>query len=238
MDQQRAQELLDSTIAQIFGYKNPFTLEQFMAKFAFDIRLPQAVHDSTDNTLTWAQSTNPTKFIRMDKARGIELAGASQETDFLRPARPLEAMDQLLQAWNEINYTTTERLKDCVNVAESDSISFSENVYRSQDIRKSKNIIFSDGLSDCEFVAASQRSGNSTFCVRLEDSGECNNCFGVSWSGKLSNCLFMHDCGDMQDSMFCTNISGKRFCIANMQYSEQDYRRIREMVVRWLFTES
>lgn len=236
MDQQRAQALLDTTISQVLGYQNPLSLEQFMAKFAFDIRLPQPVTDSTDNRQTWAQSANPSKFIRMDNARGIELAGASADTDYLRPSRPLDSMPDILQAWNEINYTTTERLKDSMNVAESDSIAYSQNVYRSQDIRRSKNILFSDGLDTCEFVAASQRSGNSTFCIRLEDSGECNNCFGVSWSGKLSNCLFMHDCGDMQDSMFCTNISGKRFCIANMQYSEADYRRIRELVVRWILT--
>lgn len=236
MDHQHAQETLNTIIGQALGRQNHLSLEQFRAKFAFDVRLPQPVTDSTDGNTTWAQSTNPAKFIRMDKARDLKLAGASPATDFLRPSRPVKTIDDILQAWNEINYTTTERLKNCQNVAESDNISFSENIYRSQDVRRSKNILFSDGLESCEFIAASQRSGNSTFCIRLEDSGECNNCFGVSWSGKLSNCLFMHDCGDMQDSMFCTNISGKRFCIANMQYEEQDYRRIREMVVDWILT--
>ena len=58
----------------------------------------------------------------------------------------------------------------------------------------------------------------------------------MSWSGNLTNCLFMHDTGDMQDSMFCTNIKGKRFCIANMQYDEAEYRRVRDFVVRWILT--
>lgn len=236
MDQQIAQNMLDKIIGQIFGYKNPLSLDQFINKFAFDIRLPQQVIDTVDGKATWAQSTNPGKFMSMQNARGLEMAGASAETDFLRPSRPLGTIDDILTAWNEINYTTTERLKDCVNVAESDSIYYSENIYRSQDIRKSKNVLFSDGVSNCDFVAASQRSGDSTFCIRLEDSGECNNCFGVSWSGKLVNCLFMHDCGDMQDSMFCTNISGKRFCIANMQYTEQEYFKIREIVAGWVLT--
>jgi len=40
----------------------------------------------------------------------------------------------------------------------------------------------------------------------------------------------------MQDSLFCTNIKGKRFCIANMQYDEAEYRQIRDIVARWVLT--
>lgn len=41
MDSKIAQATLDKIIGQIFGYQNPFTLEQFQAKYAFDVRLPQ-----------------------------------------------------------------------------------------------------------------------------------------------------------------------------------------------------
>lgn len=236
MTKSEAQYLLDKVVGQVFGYKNPLSLEQFMQKFTFDIRLPQPVTDISDGATTWAQSTNPTRFVRMENARGLEIAGASAKTDYLRPARPLDSIEDIMAAWNEINLTTTERYKDCINVSESDNIYYSENIFRSQDIRKSKNIIFSDGLNSCEFIVAGQRSGDSTFCVRLEDSGNCTNCFNVSWSGNLTNCLFMHDTGDMQDSMFCTNMKGKRYCIANMQYDEAEYKRLRDLVVRWVLT--
>jgi len=231
-----AQTLLDKIVGQVFGYQNPLTLEQFMQKFTFDIRLPQPVTDSTDGTMTWAQSTNPTRFVKMHNARGLVVGDAGPNTDFLRSARPLNTIEDIMAAWNEINFTTTERYKDSLNVSESDNIYYSENVYRSQDIRKSKNILYSDGVSGCEFVVASQRSGDSTFCIRIEDSGNCTNSFNVSWSGNITNCFFMHDTGDMQDSMFCTNIKGKRFCIANMQYEEAEYKRIREIVARWILT--
>lgn len=231
-----AQQLLDKIIAQVFGYQNTMTLEQFMQKFTFDVRLPQPVTDSLDGSQTWAQSTNPTRFVKLKNARGLELGGASAKTDFLRPKRALTSIEDIMTAWNEINLTTTERYKDCINIAESDSIYYSENVYRSQDIRASKNILFSDGLNGSEFVAAGQRSGDSTFCVRIEDSGQCTNCFNVSWSGNLTNCFFMHDTGDMQDSMFCTNMKGKRFCIANMQYEEAEYKKIKDIVAHWILT--
>ncbi len=232
----QAQQLLDKVVGQVLGYQNPLSLEQFMQKFTFDIRLPQQVNDSFDTSVTWAQSTNPTRFVKLDNARGLEIAGASAKTDYLRPTRKLEGIQDIMSAWNEINFTTTERYKDSINVSESDNIYYSENIYRSQDIHKSKNVMLSDGVNDSEFIVAGQRSGDSTFCIRIEDSGNCTNCFNVSWSGNLTNCLFMHDTGDMQDSMFCTNIKGKRFCIANMQYEEADYKKLRDMVVRWVLT--
>lgn len=231
-----AQQLLDKIMGQVFGYQNPLSLEQFMQKFTFDIRLPQPVTDGVDGSITWAQSTNPTRFVKMENARALELSGASAKTDFLRPKRPLNNIEDILAAWGEINLTTTERYKDTLNVSESDTVTYSENVYRSQDVHKCKNILFSDGIQGSEFIAAGQRSINSTFCIRIEDSGECTNSFNVSWSANLTNCFFMHDTADMQDSMFCTNIKGQRFCIANMEYEEAEYRKIRDIVAQWILT--
>ncbi|HEY5667886.1 MAG TPA: hypothetical protein VIR03_01850 [Candidatus Saccharimonadales bacterium] len=236
MTHREAQALLDKIVAQVFGYKNPFTLEAFMQKFAFDIRLPQEVTDAVDGKPTWALSTSPVKFVRMENAGTLEVGGASANTDGLRPKRPLHDLDDVINAWSEVNFTTAQRVKDSINVSESDVIMNSENVFRSQDIRKSKNILFSDGMQNCEFVAASQRNGGLSFGIRVEDSGDCTNCFAVSWSGKLTNCMFVHDSIDTQDSMFCTGVRGKRFCIANMQYTEAEYRKIRDMVVRWVLT--
>jgi len=236
MSSAEAQALLDKIIGQVFGYQNPLSLEQFMQKFTFDIRLPQPVIDSIDGSTTWAQSTNPTRFVNLKNARGLEIAGASAKTDYLRPKRPLNSVEDVMAAWNEINLTTTERYKESLNTSESDNIYSSENVYRSQDIHNSKNILFSDGVNGSEFVVAGQRSGDSIFCIRIEDSGNCTNCFNVSWSGNLTNCFFMHDTGDMQDSMFCTNIKGKQFCVANMQYTEAEYNKIKDIVLRWILT--
>ena len=59
-----AQYILDKVIGQITGFQNPMTVEQFMTKYAFDVRLPSPVNDSTTGEITWAQSTNPSKFIR------------------------------------------------------------------------------------------------------------------------------------------------------------------------------
>jgi len=229
MNKPEAQAMLDKIIGQIFGYKNPFSLDQFLQKYAFDVRLPNRVSDSTTGQETWAQSINPTKFITVKNAW-------EREDWTMMPRRDIKTVEDILAAWEEINYTATERYLDSTNVAESDNIYESENIYRSQDINRSKNIIFSDGVMDSESIVAGQRSNSSTYCARLEDSRECSNSFGVSWSKKVVNSFFIHDCGDIYESMFCSHVTSKKFCIANMQFSEEEYLKLKDMVVRWILT--
>ncbi len=231
MTPQLAQEILDKIVGQVFGFKNPLSLEVFMQKYAFDVRLPTQVADSTTGELTWASSTNPTKFITMANARKH-----GEETDNMLQTRPLPDIQSILSAWNETNYMSTERQVEAINVAESDNIVQSENVYRSLDIYGSKNIIFSDGAYSCEFMGATQRSRDSSFSIKVDDSKNISNSFFVTWSNKVSNSFFINDCFDVTDSMFCTNLAGKQYCVANIQYTEEEYKRIKDMVVRWILT--
>jgi hypothetical protein len=160
MTPHQAKLMLDKIVGQIFGYQNPLTVEQFQQKYAFDVRLPNQVSDSTTGQLTWAQSVNPSKFMTMENAWKRQ-----EIDDWLLPKRPLNSIEDILSAWNEVNYTATERQINSQNVTGSDNVYNSENVYRSQDIRRSKNIIFSDGVEDSEYIAAGQRS--NTFVVSL-----------------------------------------------------------------------
>ncbi len=231
MNEQMAKDIVDRVIGQIFGFQNPLTLEQVQQKFAFDVRLPQQVFDSETNQPTWAQSTNPTKFITLDNSWG------KPDGYWLRPTRQLNSLEDILGAWNEINYTTTERQIDSLNIAQCDNIYFSENVFRSQDISNSKNIVFSDSVHNgSEFVVAGQRSQASSFCLRIEDSKQTTNSFGISWSGNITNSFLIHDSKDLSDCMFCSHLTNKRFCIANMQFDEAEYHRIKDMVIRWILT--
>lgn len=231
MDATVAKEILDKIIGQVFGVQNPLTLDQALEKFAFDVRLPQQVYDSTTNQITWAYSTHPTKFITMENAHK-----RSEIDDWILPKKPLNNLQDVLAAWNEVNLTATERSIDSENIAECDMIYFSQKVYKSQDVHRSRNVILSDTVLDSEFIAASQRSQTSNFCLRLEDSKECSNSFAISWSGNVSGSFFLHDCKDMQDSMFCSHLASKRYCIANMQYTEEEYNKIKAEVIRWILT--
>lgn len=225
-----AQEILDKIVGKVFGYKNPFTLEQFMQKYAFDVRLPMQVSDSTTGEATWASSTNPTKFMTMANARS-----KSNEPDLL-PSVPLPDIQSILTAWNQTNYMSTERHNDSINVAQSDDITKSENIWRSQSINSSKNILFTDGGFNNEFLAASQRSNSSSFCIKVDDSQNISNSFFIIWSNKVTNSYFVNDCFDITDCMFCTNLAGKQYCIANMQYDKAEYFKVKDMVSKWILT--
>ncbi|MEK7447644.1 MAG: hypothetical protein AAB632_02525 [Patescibacteria group bacterium] len=230
MDAKEAKIILDKVVGQVFGYENPFTLDQFVQKYAFDIRLPQAVTDSTTGEETWTQTVNPTKFISMENAY-------KREDWDNRPKKPINSMQDILDAWNEINYTATSKQLDSINIAQSDSVMKGENVFRSNDCGNSKNLLFCDGIYKSEFIAAGQRAITSNFCIRIEDSSEVSNSFSISWSKKIVNGLFLHNCYDMYECMFCSHIEGKKFCIANMQFEEEEYMKIKDMVIRWALTE-
>jgi len=230
MNQEQAKEILDKVVGAVFGYQNPLTLEQAMQKFAFDLRLPQQVYDSTTNEPTWASSVNPSKFITLENSRHF-----NEATEGMIEKRELNSIEDMVAAWAETNYTTTEREIDSINVAESDNIYNSENIYRSCFVRNSKNVIFTEDGNELEYVVAGSRSTMSTYCIRAEDSQLCSNSFNVIWSAKIANSFFIQDCYDLSDCMFCSHIAGKRFCIANMQFEEEEYKRLKLLVTQWIF---
>lgn len=232
MTKEEAQAALDKIMEQITGFKNPFTLEEFLQKYAFDVKLPQVVTDSTTGEQTWAQSINPVKFITIENARK-----RTEIDDWMLPKRPLDTVEDVLAAWNEVNLTTTERQIESEHFAESDMVYNSQYVYRSQDIHRSKYILFSDAALDSEYMAASQRSKMSTYSARVEDSQQVTNSFSVSWSGKVTNSLFIHDCYDMYESLFCSHLSGKKHCVANVQLDEKEYFEIKKKIIQWVLTQ-
>ena len=231
MDAKQAKDILDKTMGAVFGFQNPFSLEQALQKFAFDFRLPQQVFDSVTSEPTWATSTNPTSFMKLDNVRK-----RTEQTDWVEPTVPLNSIEDILKAWSKTRYMTTDRQIESIDVAESDTVYNSSNIYRSCGIKNCKNVLYSDILTDSEYVVAGARSETCTFGIRIEDSQLCSNSFNVNWSAKVTNSYFIQDCYDISDCMFCSHISGKRFCVANMQVSEEEYKRLKEIVVRWVLT--
>lgn len=226
-----AQKVLDAIVKQIAGFDNPLTLEQCKEKFAYDVDLPVEVHDATTGEPTWTGVMNAGKYMTLKNVNE-----QARKTDWMLPKRELATVHDILSAWNQVNHTTTERQIDSLHVGESDTIYFCENVFRSQDVTRCKNVLFCNGVNTSEYLIASRRSGGSTNCIRLEDSAECSNSFGVVWSKDIVNCLFIQDSSNMYECMFCSKLRDKKFCIANMQFEEADYYRIKEMVLRWLFS--
>lgn len=226
-----AQRVLDSVVKQIAGFDNSIPLETFRQKFAYDIDLPVEVHDATTGESTWTSTVNAGKYMTLQN-----VMKRGDVDDWMVPKRSVQTVQDILAAWNAVNYATTERHLDSLNVTESDTIYSSENIFRSQDVTRCKNVLFCDGISNSEATIASQRSGGLTNCIRVEDSGECSNSFGVVWSKNIVNCVMIQDSSNLYECMFCSKLRDKTFCIGNMQFEEAEYFRLKAMVLAWLFS--
>ena len=229
MDDNKALEIVDKIFDNVFNCKNPFTLDEILSKFAFDIKLPQEVRDTTTDEITWAVSVNPTRFITQDN-----MAKRDAIDEWMLPKQPVNSLREIMEIWNKINYTTTERQYNSINVAKSDTIYKSENVYRSCDSNQCKNLIFCDSCHNCEFVLASQRTGNSDFCIRVDDSSNCTNSYNVICSGNISNSFFIQDSNTLHECFLCSHISNKHYCIANMQFEKEEYFEIKREITKWI----
>ena len=137
--------LANQIFQAIFTQDNPYNLDELKAQFASDILLPTAVKDSTTGELTYSAMPNAKSYIT-----GANSAKRDSTTGWLQPLRPVKSMKDLLQAWQDINYITAERVYDSENVSASDPIYHSQNVRNSTNCGGCKNIIFCDGTYDSE----------------------------------------------------------------------------------------
>ena len=229
MNDKLALEITNKIFKSIFDKENNLSLDELLEKYAFDVKLPKQVTDSTTNEITWADAINSGKFItnkNMEK---------KDTTDgWMLPKRQINNLQELIDIWNTINLTTTERVYDSVNVAKSDTIYRSLNIYRSTDCSDSKNMIYCDSCGNSEFLLACSRSGNCNFCIRCDDSKDCSNSYNVICSNKISNSYFIQDCFDLYECMFCSHISSKKYCIANMQFNSDEYYEIKKLITEWI----
>lgn len=229
MNRNEAEKVVSEIFFNIFQRENPYTLEQIEEKFAFDVKLPKQVKDSITGELTWSEMENAQRFITQNNMEKYD-----ETKGWMIKKRKISTLEDIINIWNKINYTTTERVYDSTNVSQSDTIYNCTNIYRSTDCRKSKNMIFSDGCGDCENMIASQRSGDSNNCIRVDDSGTCSNSYNVICSAKITNSLFIQDCNSLFECIFCSHIANHRYCIANMQFEQEEYFKIKKVIIDWI----
>lgn len=229
MDNKQAMQTANKVFMSIFGQKNSYDLAEILTEFAFDIKLPQKVIDSTTGEETWATSINPTKFITQ---KNMEIF--NHGNGWMLKKRPVGSLEEILKLWKKINYTTTERIYDSINISQSDTIYGCENLLRCNDCKSCKNSIYLDGCSNSEFMIASQRTVTSSFCLRVDDSANCSNSYNVICSAKISNSFFIQDCNSLHECLFCSHISNRKYCIANMQFEKEEYFAIKNEIVKWI----
>ena len=232
MNDKQCKQVLDEIFMGVFEQKCLLNLNDVLSEFAFDIKLPNKVIDAVDGKETWASSINSNKYISQENMMKYD-----NYKGWMRPKKEISSLDEILTLWNKINYTTTERNYDSINISKSDTIYRSENIYRSQDCRECKNAIFIDGCANSEYILACQRSSNLSYCIRVDDSSNCSNSYSVICSSKITNSFFVQDANSLYECMFCSHISNRRYCIANMQFDKDEYMNIKFEVLKWIVSQ-
>lgn len=234
MNESYTLEIINKIFINVFEKNNTFSLEEILNKFAYDIDIPRKVTDYLTKETTWTDSIDINKKFITNKNM--------QEKDiregWMQEKREITNLEDLINIWQEINLTTTERVYDSVNVTKSDTIYRCENVYQSSDCSDSKNIIYCESCGKSNYLLASKRSGTCSFSIRIDDSKECSNSYNVICSNKISNSIFIQDCSSLYECMFCSHISNKKYCIANMQFEEDEYFYIKKEIVNWLLSKN
>ncbi len=213
----------------IFQKENNYSLDEIREKFAFDVKLPRKVKDSLTGEETWTEMENAELYIKQSNMDKYD-----ETRGWMINKRKISTLEDIIKIWKKINYITTERIYDSENIHKSDTIYNCSNIYHSTDCRGSKNILFSDGLAESENMIASQRTANSNNCIRVDDSGNCSNSYNVICSAKITNSFFIQDCNSLYECMFCSHISNRRYCIANMQFEPDEYLKIKRIITDWI----
>lgn len=229
MNDKQCKKVIDEIFMEIFEKECPIGVDELLSECAFDIRLPNRVTDIVTGEYTWASSINSNKYISQKNMEKYD-----EYKGWIRKKKEINSLDEIFNLWEKINYTTTERIYDSINVSQSDTIYNCENIYRSQDCRKCKNTIFSDGCADSEYIIGCQRSSNCSYSIRVDDSDNCSNCYNVICSAKISNSFFIQDANSLHECMFCSHISNRRYCIANMQFDKNEYMSIKFEILKWI----
>lgn len=231
MNDQKAKEICQKIFLSIFQKETNQELESIYSSLAFDVKLPYAIKSSKSGKETWAYSKNFKNYMTMEE---VELE--DNRYGWMREKKNFSSLDDILTLWNEINFVTTERAYDSIDVCKSDLVYRSMQVYFSANISDSKNIIFCNGLTDCEWLLASSRSYRCLYSIRCDDSVDVTNSYAVVCSNKISNSFFIQDCANLNDCMFCSHISNRRYCICNMQMEKEEYEMIRKSIVEWILS--
>ncbi|KKU17241.1 MAG: hypothetical protein UX25_C0013G0009 [Candidatus Woesebacteria bacterium GW2011_GWC2_45_9] len=229
MDPQKARQISDYIFKDVFGVESPYSLKSLNKKFAIDIPSTHKVACALSGSDTWTISSKNER-VASQKA----VADRFKKDEWMKKTKPFRSIDDILAAWQDINYQVVEKYINSKETLESDGIYNSASVYRSVSIFDSKNVVFSYKLFDCNYMLASRDNSSCTLGIRMKESIFCSSGFEISWSNKVSRCMYIHDGFDLFECLFCSHIRSKKYCIANMQLDKDEYFKLKKIAVNWI----
>ncbi len=226
-------EKLYATIwQQVFPGQRAFSLSAAKDFFAKDIILPQKYSTVNGGPVYVSPEYGYKKFITQE-----ETEKRSNIDNFMDRTEPIKSLNDALTRAHKIALFRGSRAINSELIEESDDIYSSSYIYNSTHIYSSQKIMYSYNIKTSEYLFASKGSADSSFGIRIIDSSSVSNSFDVHWSGKCANTYFCVDSYDLRDCMFCFHLTSKQFCIANMQYTEEEYMKLKGILLKEYFAQ-
>ena len=216
---------------EIFPGATPPDQETFKKLFVRDIPLAQPFTTSLTNAQVYSSPVyGYKKFISKEEAEK-----RTEIDNFMELKTDIESLSDVIKLMKNRATFRGSRALNSEIVEASDDIYSSSYIYNSTHLYSCQKMMYCDNNKASEYLLASKGSGESSFGIRIFDSGSISNSFDVSWSGKSANLYFCHSVIDLRDCMFCFHLTSKEFCIANMQFTEEEYKKLKEKILKEYF---
>ena len=133
-------------------------------------------------------------------------------------------------------YSPSFKIGECFNNIKSELTLDSTNTYCSALNLCSKNIAKNYYILESEAIFGSNSIRRSKYCINCYFSANLSRCFECDSCRSCEGCYFCHNVENCSDCMFCFNVKAKRYAIGNVQYSKEEYMRIKKLVLAELST--
>lgn len=222
-------KLAAKIIDHVFGGIVKTDPESFVKAYLQDVHTPVEVPSVLGGT-TWTSVSGLDSYASED-----QVISASKDHDWLYPKESIDSLEQLNSLIQRSDFMQGSRSFDAKDVYRSDDVARSFSVFHSRNIIDSNNITDCNWIWNSEFLLGCTRSGESTFSIGLTEGVQCSGSYRVYGSRAITNSFFIKNCYDLQNSIFCSHLKNKQYCVANMQYTKEEYEVLKKKIFEWLF---
>ncbi|HQT45059.1 MAG TPA: hypothetical protein PLO51_03715, partial [Candidatus Micrarchaeota archaeon] len=144
------------------------------------------------------------------------------------------SMDSISALIGAIAYLTPEYfVGENNNVFECSTQYSSMNAYRSPGTSFSKNTAYSFWPRTADSIFGSSMAFESYHCMNCYYSENLNRCLEVDSSKACSDSYFLHNCENVNSSMFCFNVKNLSYAVGNTAVGKEQYAKTRAMLLAW-----
>lgn len=231
MNDEQMLQIADQISEDIFGRKLNFSSEQIEKRLTAGITLPKVLTCSRTDVPVYIYDPQPEYTVLSEEA----FRDQSAQNDWMIEKTDIKNIEDFLQAWKGAQFMDGSKSRESNDVTKSDSVASSEGIYMSSLIGNSKNILFSHNNFFSNYLLACRGNSSCNFGIRIFDSIYCSSSYEVRWSNKVTKSMFINNCLDLYECIGCFGIRSKKYCIANMQFEKEEYMKIKEMILDWIF---